>query len=259
VITTLGETIFQDEKYKDLTIKRLSDWLDEHPDGTIEDFLVEYNALFNDSAKKIKLTILQLLFFDKSPEAANILTKTWAKESEREDFVFALKRHFLGDFYQPLKQKEFQFAVDADTNQPVMALGPFVEPPKDDDDIRFPGLYYNVIKEGEGLSFSNVLSPALFPIFEQLTDTELSLHLARRLLSEDSPESVAVLRKWSESDNKRLKTAATESLEGLLFRQKIRDESKQLFHELVAGTITPDDLLPKTQPWVWEDGKYIQK
>jgi hypothetical protein len=56
-----------------------------------------------------------------------------------------------------------------------------------------------------------------------------------------------------------LKRDATKALEPARPQDKIHKQSRELLLQLADGTITPDNLLPKPVPWVWVDGKYVQK
>lgn len=70
------------------------------------------------------------------------------------------------------------------------------------------------------------------------------------------PKAGKLLEKWAESDNKTLRQQAQQALEVWRVRDKIRQGRMELFNDLVAEKIRPDDLLYPTPSWIWKDGRY---
>ncbi len=262
-------------KHPDLTFRQLADWLKENPEKMIEDFFVHMDPALNDAAKGKKIALLQILltnqFIDDPDEAAEILRKVWADPRQRQDLMQALQRQFVvvGEINVPstfpAAERRYQIQQQLRRSNDSSSSSSNFDSP-----INFGGLYGQFAFDSGSAEIRNEdtnrrffegwsLSKALYPIFMELDDEELCVPIARELAAQDNPEALDVLRKWSESENPRLKKAATETLHGLEFREKIRAESKALFLELATGKIQPDDLLPKPKPWVWREGRYVQE
>ena len=74
----------------------------------------------------------------------------------------------------------------------------------------------------------------------------------------DSPKAGALLEKWAAEVHTSAKPQFQRCLEIWRTRNVLRQKKKELYHDLVADRITPDDLLLKQPPWVWKDGRYVQ-
>lgn len=99
----------------------------------------------------------------------------------------------------------------------------------------------------------------IFDIFETLKGRDEKKMLALRLEFCLSPRVEQILEKWSQTENPIEQQRFTHALENWRKRKEIQEQTKKLFHELVEEKILPDDLLTPQTPWVWKDGKYVQK
>jgi len=70
----------------------------------------------------------------------------------------------------------------------------------------------------------------------------------------DSPKAGEILEKWASSPNLTYK----ECLETWRVRKALRQRKMEMFQDIVAGRMSPDDLLLPQPSWVWKDGKYVQ-
>ncbi|GHT21946.1 hypothetical protein FACS189419_03710 [Planctomycetales bacterium] len=74
-----------------------------------------------------------------------------------------------------------------------------------------------------------------------------------------SPKIGEMLTKWSKSENRRLAADAADALRNWNFHRELENNKKQWFADLIAGKITPDDLLPPEPKWTWTDSGYQVK
>ena len=283
---TRMDQLISDTQMSDLNYPHLKGrigWLLKHSNGLIKstefknvkNFVensgqkpVDYFAIIdNDTAKSTSLFMIQSLFFkeyfEDSDESADFLRKLWEDADMKKDIRTALQRQFVEEIrIQPWVgtkegrngQREQTFEAGADVSYAQNEA-------RAKSQLRIPGLYGNYGVNGDSV-YTFQFSPALYPIFLELSDMEqeeLCIRIARELSSQEAPEAIDVIRKWCQSENPRVKTAASETLVGLELRDKIKAESKSLFLDLAGGKIKPDDLLPATNPWVWKDGKYVQE
>ena len=86
--------------------------------------------------------------------------------------------------------------------------------------------------------------------------------LAQTLALCDSPKAGEMLEKWANAPvppgavaSPRIKRC----LEIWQTRNALRQRKMEVFQDLVAGRMSPDDLLLPQPAWVWKDGKYVQK
>jgi hypothetical protein len=99
--------------------------------------------------------------------------------------------------------------------------------------------------------------------------------LASTLAFCDSPKAGAILEKWVNGTNEEARPDpddqwinvankdARPRLERCLAlwqaRNTLRQKKMEVFQDLVAGRMVPDDLLLPQPPWVWKEGKYVQE
>jgi len=244
------------EKLAFLTFERVADWLKANPENNVIDFFAHnYN---NDTARREAVFFVQTLlfkeFFSDPDESAKMLQNAWADPGTKRIVLAALERQFV-------EELSLQEGWNRRQQEENRRRNRYYAPPAEDTSatrFRIPGVYgiHEGLTDQQG---SLRFSAALYPIFEALSDTEqeeLCIRIARELAAQDSPEVLELLQKWSESDNPRVKRAASETLQGALLRERIRSESKALFLDLAAGKIRPDDLLPEPPKWVWREGEY---
>ncbi len=247
-----------DNTHNAITFQLIENWLKNHPEKKLEDFFGE--IVNNDTAMSDKIALLQILFyqqfFEKPEESAELLRKIWDDPEQRKDVLTALSRQF----YSANNIMSFNLFQEGEWGKRVAApaRGETKFGAEDSQGIWLPGLYGNFSERDGSTSATLKFSEALYPILQEVTDEEICIPVARFLAFQDPPQAIEVLKKWAALDNPRIQKAANETLSELELREKIRSESKRLFLELATGKITPDDLIPKSPPWVWQDGKYVQ-
>jgi hypothetical protein len=76
----------------------------------------------------------------------------------------------------------------------------------------------------------------------------------------DSPKAGEILEKWVNSTSLGNKPPQLERYwEIWKTRHALRQKKMEVFQELLAGKISPDDLLFPTPSWIWTDGEYVQQ
>ena len=103
------------------------------------------------------------------------------------------------------------------------------------------------------------VNPAVIEFFKDVTDDRLCIGFINRTWNTDIPDAAELMEKWCESENNQLRVRAAEALVAIRMRESYRRQSRDLLLQLAEGTVTPDELLPKSVPWIWVDGKYIQR
>ena len=77
----------------------------------------------------------------------------------------------------------------------------------------------------------------------------------------ESPKAGEILEQWinemRETPGPSLR-AIERCLEIWQTRNTLRQMKMEVFQDLVAGRMSPDDLLLPQSPWVWKDGEYVQ-
>jgi len=72
----------------------------------------------------------------------------------------------------------------------------------------------------------------------------------------ESSKAGEILEKWL--DEAPTKQRVERCLEVWRTREAIRQMKMEMFQDIVAGRMSPDDLLLPQPPWVWKDGQYVQ-
>ena len=75
----------------------------------------------------------------------------------------------------------------------------------------------------------------------------------------DSPKAGLILEKWvAGSEGTAMRPQLERLLETYRARSALRQRKMEVFRDLAAGRVHPDDLLWQQSPWVWKDGEYVQ-
>ena len=99
--------------------------------------------------------------------------------------------------------------------------------------------------------------------------TGWSSNMASTLAVCESPKAKEILEKWLNETNaeenvlmeeavREAKRSLERCLEIWQTRNELRQRKMEVFQDLVAGRMSPDDLLLSQPAWVWKDGKYVQ-
>jgi len=75
----------------------------------------------------------------------------------------------------------------------------------------------------------------------------------------DLPKAGELLEKLFNEAGTARKPLVERSLETWRTRNALRQRKMEIFRDLVAGRMVPDDLLFPQPPWVWKDGQYVQE
>jgi len=76
----------------------------------------------------------------------------------------------------------------------------------------------------------------------------------------ESSKAGAILEKWrDEESNTARQRELDRSLEIWRTRNAMRQIKMEVVQDLIAGRMTPDDLLLPQPPWVWKNGEYVQQ
>ena len=245
VVETLGQNIITNDgsPVYTLTEASLLAWIKKNPDRMIEDLLVELDPDLLDSAESLKWLVLGGVIRLNKPEAKEIISLLWKKPENRDEILV-----LLHGIYTPAPSVSYRLDELRQEQQTRL-----------NQQIRLPGTYTNVNR----LTFDAVVSATLpeyfVALFDELDDPKTCVGLTSLLLSVETPDALALLTKWSESDSSWLKRHASESRELLSLRLKLKDERRRLFNDLVSGKITPDDLLLPTKPFIWDGKQYVEK
>jgi len=101
---------------------------------------------------------------------------------------------------------------------------------------------------------------------ENAAGAELSSHnnrwigLAPILALCESPKAGEILERWiDQAPSATVRLRVERSLEIWRTRNTVRQMKMEVFQDLVAGRMSPDDLLLPQPPWVWVDGEYVQR
>ena len=225
---------------KPITTTMLCDWLREHPGKDIGDYYNEIDTANVEEHPQFVMFSLNALVRDPSPEAGDILKDYWNDPDKKEKLMSALGSNFV----------VFQ-SIGGGFNYQLGDRG----------SVRLPGFYYDLVDATVHYPFSDMTSvnPAVVEMFREITDVQFCIGFINTTADIYVPGAADLVETWSHSEDKRLRERATDALAAIRMRERIRTQSRELLMQLVAGKITPDDLLPKTAPWVWENGKYVQK
>ena len=76
----------------------------------------------------------------------------------------------------------------------------------------------------------------------------------------DSPKASEILEKWvAESEGKPSRPQLERWLDVWRTRSALKQRKMEVFRDMVAHRINPDDLLMPQAPWVWKDGQYVRE
>jgi hypothetical protein len=78
---------------------------------------------------------------------------------------------------------------------------------------------------------------------------------APMLMMCDSPKAGEILEKWSSDAPANVRR----SWEIWRTRQAFHQRKLEVFEEIVAGRMSPDELLLSVKPWIWKEGRYVQE
>lgn len=226
-----------------LRVQTLSGWLDAHPDKSFGDFFAEnYPDLSDETLKHIQETALRSIMFDDSQPSEAILKKMWDNPVERR----VMLRQFP-KIFEPV----VNILTHTENSQIVSR--------QRDQNVQLPGLYYNILNNDDTVNMTSKVNAELVRIFDEIDDTDLCRDFLRIARGRETTGLAKLVEKWSESDDPQLAEAANDAIAAIQMRERIREQSRELFLQIVAGEMTPDDLLPESEPWVWHDGKYVRK
>ena len=91
-----------------------------------------------------------------------------------------------------------------------------------------------------------------------LETSNVHLEIAQILAMGDSPKAGEILERWAPMVSDTSRQRLERMLEHWQIRNTIRQIKMQVFQDLVAGNMSPDDLLLPQPVWVWRDGRYVQ-
>jgi len=236
---TLGQSVVSDGLLtQKLTEASLLEWIERNPDRMIEDLLVELDPALLDEAETLKPFVLEKVIRRNKPEAGKIIRLLW-KQSENRDEILKAVQEVSGSITVT--------TFDADGNPRERR-------------VRLPGTYTSLnLADGgfQSIKPKERLPEYFVALFDELDDPRTCVPLPSLLSDVETPEALALLTRWSASDSSLLARRASESLEHLSLRMKLKDDRRRLFNDLVAGKITPDDLLLPTKPLVWDGERYV--
>ena len=226
-----------DGELKVFTTTELLQWLDEHPEQGIED----YFAPFADYLPHMDMLSLTLgkLAFDARPEARKILKRYWDKPETKEIFLQSLRDIFTK--YD---------ALISNNRVPTS------------DDSFYVSDYYPPNHENFAFMQSYLFpNPVMVEFFNEVEDAELCRPFAHRaaFCGKYLPGLVTLLDKWIADSELGIWEGTRLEMPRLRKLEAIHTQSRELFLQIAAGKMTPDDLLPKPEAWTWQDGKYVKK
>jgi hypothetical protein len=242
-------------------IEKLRAWLRNHPDKPVDELIdtfVPHDDILN-FFRGVKHSFLRDLTIHDFTEAEDLARRLWKEPADRGIVMgtagglftqsplleFSDRNPFL--FYQSVQQGE-RHRIDLPGRSQVFQI---------------PGSYQSVIRSQDGKldsTPSNRLKslPNYFvSIFSELTEAQECIVPATILKYSESSEAVTLLERWQGSENVQLKQTAEKSLSMIKSRVYLHENRRRIFNDLVSGKMTPDDILPKPEAFVWEEEKYV--
>jgi hypothetical protein len=245
----------------------------------IKDFYEEITPKLTEQHSFFVQLSLRSFIHDPSSEASDILNEYWNDPEKKETMMVALWGAFhtttqtaLGGTTSYSSGVSYAGArINSQTTQPV--VGFWNQMDRDMENLRLPGYYYDLVDKWGVSTGPPYINPAVIAMFHDMTDIKdmpLCLGFIDSVSQSHSyiPGAAELVEQWSQwevSDtgdyyfSNLLRERATEALDAIRMRERIRTQSRELLLKLAAGEITPDDLLPTPVPWVWENGKYVQR
>jgi len=86
----------------------------------------------------------------------------------------------------------------------------------------------------------------------------ISVDLAFILALCESPKAGEILEKWNDMVSAANRPRIERCFEIWRTRNAFRQMKMEIFQDLIAGRMVPDDLLFPQPAWVWKDGQYVQ-
>lgn len=224
----------------DLEVEDVNRWYENHPDGNLELFFrehaerIRYESFGPDDNRSINPAVPQ----DESslPEAFRTAFVTALLQLDTEEagkaiaFVWKNDEKFV---LQTILEPRALFTWQLPTLSPEQA----------------PNIYF---------------PRYLLELFATADTSEgkaqtLSLRLLCSWLAGSSDsEAERILSTWSASSNEAVRTQAKAAHKEWQKRESIRSRNMELYRALVDGKIRPDDLVPPSRPWIWQDGRYVE-
>ncbi len=286
--------VFQDLTTKvgeKLTLEKLRDWLKENPDRPIDELIDTLHGSEPDFVRRVKRQFLWTLLLWNKPEAEVLVRSLWKTLEDRLIVIGCLPVATFGngttyyaiDTFPNLTNSdsdEAGIAFDSPSMSPGSMSGVMPVPAFDVWNDEMGNLHIgDNVTGGLGRpaptpessqtfrryyeSHFQVDEPTLpdyfLPLLAELTDPKTCIIPAGQLEWNESPESFALLERWSESENVLLKQVAERSLKMMRARIELNAKRHELYRKLIAGEITPDHILPLPEPYVWNGEKYVPK
>ncbi|MDR1492316.1 MAG: hypothetical protein LBT05_06320 [Planctomycetaceae bacterium] len=277
--------IVGDSGERKITTRALCDWLKERPEKTINDYFEEINPKICEDFDKFDVALLSLeaLLNDKSLDAGAVLRKYWDNADWQEKMLNILRERFYYNTSIRYSDGSVQVRNDDDSNARLNGFYYYLRETESKSSAELMGADDPVVffenenawneSRGEwarkflrGMEYNDdgtlKLNAEVFRIFHEVRDVSLCVDFARHLARTKLPESskfTELLDVWSKSELPKLQKIADDLQNAVKMRDAVREKSKELALQLAAEKITPDDLLPQTAVWVWNNGKYVQK
>ena len=235
----------------ELTLDDVTNWFAGNPEGNLEQFLVEHGESISVSGVRKELTTGN--FYHSQFSGPISLAQLEANKYSMWDnlpscFVRALLRsdtpegnQQVHDIIRLLWKSDNKYVVDVIKDEHSATYLDFS-----------PGRFL-------WTTFNSILLPDY--ILDLLLESgPVNATLAPMLAICDSPKSGEILEKWvSEASTTAARLPVERGLELWRTRSAVRQRKMEAFQELVAGRMSPDDLLLQQPAWVWKDGEYVQK
>jgi len=250
----------------DLTLDDVVKWFTENPEGTLGQFLDEQNDNIavsevsdrrnNDESFFSRLVILNRGYNDRDdwrgldecfvrallksdtpegdPRVRELFAKLWKSSYSIESAIVNEYGEGVGTYWH---DDEYVFSAGS-VYLPEYILDLYL----DDDNFAPRISWYS----GSGIDSLPRLTNTLLPLC-------------------DSPKAGEILEKWldepdfQEMGSATMRRTVERSLEIWRTRNALRQRKMEVFRDLAAGRMAPDDLLLPQPPWVWRDGQYVQK
>ncbi|MDR2754610.1 MAG: hypothetical protein LBC20_02790 [Planctomycetaceae bacterium] len=225
-----------------MTDDEITRWFTENPKGTIDDFCEQFadnfvrlhpNNLRQSQKGLISGTASFYCQYEKNPVRYLVSVLLEENTPETQKVIKQIFNNDTTGHKIVLEEIRNQFGVKLMSRPDI-------------DYTNFPDL----------LDFFNELPDFVLDIIDAIDETEIRSWIPT-LTSCPSPKAEQILEKWTHTENNKGKQMSLYHLANWRKRKEIREQSKQLFYDLVDEKILPDDLAAPPTHWVWKNNQYV--
>ena len=241
----------------ELTLDDMTQWFADNPEGTLDQFLEEQEE--NISVSKLE---------DSNPYE---FRRSFSYSSGIDSYDYAMEEHRVRQQqgWHGLPVCFVRTLLRSDTPEGDPQVRELIRRIWSADSGFFGHSYiHNVLTteyvsadlRGQSRFFvtgSNNVPEYILDLILEHGSSVITVDLALILALCPSPKAGEILEQWMEAGESPV-TQVERSLEFWRTRNALQQRRVEIFGELLAGRMSPDDLLLPQPPWVWQDGQYVQ-